>query len=95
MNQQELMDAVAEAIGTTKADAGKAVAAVLDAIRDSLKRGDKVALSGFGIFETVERGPRKGRNVRTGESVDIPPATQVRFRPGKGLKDAVNGGRLP
>jgi DNA-binding protein HU-beta len=72
MNQQELVDAVAEAIGTTKADAGKAVAAVLDAIRDSLKRGEKVALSGFGIFETAERGPRKGRNIHTGEVLEIP-----------------------
>jgi DNA-binding protein HU-beta len=93
MNQQNLADVVAEATGSTKADAGKAVAAVLDAIRDGLKRGEKVALSGFGSFETAERGPRKGRNIHTGETVDVPSMTQVRFRPGKGLKDAVNGGR--
>jgi DNA-binding protein HU-beta len=56
-------------------------------------RGEKIAIPGFGSFESAHRGPRKGRNIHTGEVVDIPPMTQVRFRPGKGLKDAVNGGR--
>jgi DNA-binding protein HU-beta len=91
MNQQDLVDAVAKATGASKAEAAKAVAAVLDAIRAGLKRGEKLALSGFGIFETAELGPRKGRNLHTGEAVDVPAMTQVRFRPGKGLKDAVNG----
>jgi DNA-binding protein HU-beta len=91
MNQQGLVDTVAENMGSTKAEAAKAVGAVLDAIRDGLKRGEKVAIAGFGIFETAERGPRKGRNIHTGEALDVPPMTQVRFRPGKALKDAVNG----
>jgi DNA-binding protein HU-beta len=52
-----------------------------------------VAIAGFGIFETAEREPSKARNLQTGEMVDVPPMTQVQFRPGKGPKDAVNGGR--
>jgi DNA-binding protein HU-beta len=64
-----------------------------DGNRDSLERDEKVAIAGFGIFETAERGPSKAHNLQTGETVDVPPMTQVRFRPGKGLKDAVNGGR--
>jgi DNA-binding protein HU-beta len=77
--------------GTTKAEAAKAVDAVLAALRASLQRGEKVALSGFGVFETAERGPSKARNLQTGEAVDVPAMTQVRFRPGKRLKDAIQG----
>ena len=91
MNQQDIANAVAESMGSTKAEAAKAVTAVLDAIRDGLKRGDKVALSGFGIFETAQRGPRKGRNIHTGEALEIPAGAAIKFRPGKGLKDAVQG----
>jgi DNA-binding protein HU-beta len=67
------------------------VAAVLDAIRDGLQRGDKVAIAGFGSFETAHRGPRKGRNLRTGEVLEIPAGPAIKFRPGKGLKEAVQG----
>jgi DNA-binding protein HU-beta len=91
MNQQDLVDAVATATGASKADAAKVVAAVLEVIRDGLQRGEKVAISGFGVFETAERGPSKGRNLRTGEAIDVPAMTQVKFRPGKPLKDAVQG----
>ncbi len=91
MNQQELVEAVAERVGSTKAEAAKAVAAVLDAIRDGLKRGEKVAIAGFGSFETAHRGPRKGRNIHTGETLEIPAGSAIKFRPGKGLKDAVQG----
>jgi DNA-binding protein HU-beta len=92
-DQQDIASAVTEATGATKAEAAKAVAAVVDAIRDGLKRGEKVAVAGFGVFETAERGPSRARNLQTGEAIDVPAMTQVRFRPGKGLKDAVNGGR--
>lgn len=90
MNQQELVDAVAQATGTSKAEAAKALGAVINTIRDSLKRGEKVAIAGFGAFELAKRGPRKGRNFHIGEAIDVPPMTQVKFKPGKGLRDAVN-----
>ena len=95
MNQRDLEDAVAEATGTGKAEVARVVAAVLDAIRDGRARGEKVAISGFGTFEPAHRGPRKGRNIHTGETIDVAPMTLVKFRPGKGLKDALNGGREP
>jgi DNA-binding protein HU-beta len=93
MNQQNLVDAVAAATGARKAEVAKAVGAVLDAIRDGLKRGERVTIPGFGAFEIAQRGPRKGRNIHTGETVEIPAGAAIKFRPGKGLKDAVNGGR--
>jgi DNA-binding protein HU-beta len=92
MNQQDLADAVAKAIGVDKAEAAKAVAAVLDTIRDSLKRGEKIAIGGFGSFETMHREARPGRNLKTGEVVEIPAGIVIKFKPVKGLKDAVNGG---
>ena len=92
MNQGDLAAAVAEAIGGKKGDAAKTVEAVVDAIRDGLKRDGKVAIAGFGSFETVRRAAREGRNPRTGEPVQVAASTTVKFKPGKGLKDALNGG---
>ena len=95
MNQAELADVVAVATGAKRAEAAGVVGALLDAIRDGLKRGEKVRIKGFGEFEAVRRGPRKGRNIRTGEVIDVAPMTLIRFRPGKPLKDALNGGGAP
>ena len=92
MNQGDLADAVAEATGARKAEAAKVVEAVLDAIRDGLRRGEKVAISGFGSFEPSRREARQGRNPRTGEAVEVAAATTIKFKPGKGLKEALNGG---
>ena len=92
MNQGDLAAAVAEATGAKQGDAAKAVEAVLAAVRDGLERDGKVAIAGFGSFETVRREAREGRNPRTGEPVRVAASTTVKFRPGKGLKDAVNGG---
>ena len=92
MNQNDLEDAVAKATGAKKTEAAKAVVAMLDVIKESLKRGEKVAISGFGSFETAHREAREGRNPRTGEPAQIAASTTVKFKPGKGLKDAVNGG---
>ena len=92
MNQGDLAAAVAEVIGGKMGDAAKAVEAVVDAIRDGLKRDGKVAITGFGSFETAHREAREGRNPRTGKPVQVAASTTVRSRPGKGLKDALNGG---
>ncbi|WP_221793565.1 HU family DNA-binding protein [Aquisediminimonas sediminicola] len=90
MNKQELIGAVAEATGLTKTDAGKAVEGVFDAITGALKKGDEVRLVGFGTFAVTKRKASTGRNPRTGEPMNISASTQPKFKPGKGLKDAVN-----
>ena len=89
MNKTELINAVAEASELSKKDATKAVDAVLDTILNTLKKGEKVQLIGFGNFEVRERAARKGRNPQTGEEIEIPASKVPAFKPGKALKDAV------
>ena len=91
MTLDDLSSAVASATGMTKANAGKAVSAALHGIQDALKNGEKVSIAGFGVFEVVDRPEREGRNPQTGESIKISASRAVKFKPGKGLKDAVNG----
>ena len=90
MNKNELIEAVAERTGLAKSDAARAVEAVLGTLTEALKRGDAVALSGFGTFLSKERAARTGRNPRTGESIAIPASRVPSFKAGKGLKDALN-----
>ncbi len=90
MNKTELVDAVASSAELSKASASKAVDAVVDAITGALKAGDQVTLVGFGTFAVKERSARTGRNPRTGEEIKISAAKVPSFKPGKGLKDAVN-----
>ena len=90
MNKNDLIAAVAESADLTRAKAGEAVDAVLTAIAGSLKRKDEVRLAGFGTFVAAERKAGIGRNPRTGEEMQIPASTTVRFKVGKGLKDSVN-----
>jgi len=90
MNKQELVSAVAEAAGLTKADTDKAVDAVFTAITDSLKKGEEVRLIGFGSFSVSQRAATTGRNPRTGEAIKIAASKNPKFSAGKGLKDAVN-----
>ncbi|PWA12379.1 DNA-binding protein [Pueribacillus theae] len=89
MNKTDLINAVAEVTEISKKDATKAVDAVFDAITDTLKKGEKVQLIGFGNFEVRERAARKGRNPQTGEEIDIAASKVPAFKPGKALKDAV------
>ena len=89
MTKVDLIAKVAAEAELTKKDAEKAVAAVLDGITEALKAGDKVALVGFGTFETRERPARKGRNPRPKEEITIPATTAPAFKAGKALKDAV------
>jgi DNA-binding protein HU-beta len=90
MNKQELIGAVAETTGLTRADASKAVESVFDSISGALKKGDEVRLVGFGTFSVSKRKASTGRNPRTGEPMSIAASSQPKFKAGKGLKDAVN-----
>lgn len=90
MNKAELIEAVAERADMTKADAGRAVDAVVAAITEALKQQNDVALVGFGTFTVRERAARSGRNPQTGETINIAAAKIPAFKAGKALKDAVN-----
>ena len=90
MNKTELVAAVAEKAGLSKKDAEKAVAAVIDAVVDTLKAGDKVQLVGFGTFEVKERAARTGINPLTKEKIQIAASKAPAFKAGKALKDAIN-----
>ena len=90
MNKAQLTDAVAAATDTSKAEAGRAVEATLNAIAGSLSSGDSVSLVGFGTFNVRHRAARTGRNPQTGESINIPAANVPKFRAGKALKESLN-----
>lgn len=89
MNKTELIAAVAEKAGASKKDAEKLVNATFDVITESLKKGDKVALVGFGNFEVRQRAAREGRNPQTKAKVKIPACKVPAFKAGKALKEAV------
>ncbi len=91
MNKNELVSAVAEKAGLTKADAASAVDAVFDVVQAELKKKGDIRLAGFGSFTVSHRAATKGRNPSTGAEVNIPARNVPKFTPGKGLKDAVNG----
>ena len=90
MNKNDLIAAVADGTGLTKADAAKSVDSVFDTITASLKSGGEVRLVGFGTFSVADRRASEGRNPRTGEKIQIPASKQPKFKAGKGLKDALN-----
>jgi DNA-binding protein HU-beta len=90
VNKNDLVSAVSGRSDLSKADATKAVDAVIDCISDELKTGGDVRLIGFGTFSVANRAASRGRNPRTGEAIDIPASRQPKFKAGKGLKDAVN-----
>ncbi len=90
MNKTELIAAAAERSGLTKKDAEKALNAAIDAITAALVAGDKVQLSGFGIFEVKEREARMGRNPHTGEAMEIAASRVPGFKASKTLKDALS-----
>jgi DNA-binding protein HU-beta len=90
MNKNDLIAAVADSTGMSKANAGQAVDATFDAITNALKQGDEVKVIGFGNFMVAKRAASTGRNPRTGEAIAIAASKTPKFRAGKGLKDAVN-----
>jgi len=89
MNKAALADKVHDVLGSTKADAERAVEAVIDGIVEGLKKGEEVSIAGLGIFEAKMRAARTGRNPRTGESIQIPAMRVPKFRAAKALKDSV------
>lgn len=89
MNKTELVAAIAAKAEVSKKEAEKVVNATFDVITDSLKKGDKVALVGFGNFEVRERAAREGKNPQTGAKIKIAATKVPAFKAGKALKDAV------
>jgi DNA-binding protein HU-beta len=93
MNKSDLVDALANNAGMTKADAARAVDALFapdkGIIAKSLKKGGRVQITGFGTFEAKKRKARTGRNPRTGETIKIAATKTPSFRAGKGLKDGI------
>lgn len=89
MTKKELIEKVSEKTGLKKKEAEQAVHATLETIADTVSQGGKVQILGFGNFETRTRAAREGRNPRTGEAVQIEAIKVPVFKPGKGLKEAV------
>lgn len=89
MTKADLISKVASKAELTKAEAAKAIDATIEAIKEALKKNDKVTLVGFGSFYVTKRKARKGRNPRTGQEIKIPATKVPKFTAGKALKDAV------
>lgn len=90
MNKTDLTEHVSAEVGISKAEAGRAVDAVLNGIKGALQDRSDVHLAGFGSFTVVERAARKGRNPATGEPIDIAASTTAKFKAGKALHDVLN-----
>ncbi len=90
MNKTELVAHIAEAADLSKADATRALDAMMESITEALKDGDEVTLIGFGTFKVNSRAAREGRNPRTGETINIAASKVPAFKAGKALKDACN-----
>jgi len=89
MNKTELINEIAAKAGLSKKDAEKALAAVVDSVKEAVAKGDKVQLVGFGSFELKCREARMGRNPKTKEAIQIPASKAPVFKAGKAFKDAV------
>jgi len=93
MNRKELVEALSKKTGGTKADAERNVAALIDVVTATLKKGDTISLVGFGAFKVNKRAARSGRNPQTGAALKIKAAKVPAFKAGATLKAAVNGGK--
>jgi len=89
MTKDELIEKISKEVSLSKADAGRALNMTIDSIVKALKKGDKVTLVGFGTFSVGKRAARKGRNPRTGETINIKAHKAPKFKAGKALKGAV------
>jgi DNA-binding protein HU-beta len=91
VNRAELIDQIRDRLGASKSEAENAVDAVLDTIQRAVAAGERVAITGFGVFEKVERAARTGRNPRTGQTVKVKATAVPKFRPGTQFKGVVSG----
>jgi DNA-binding protein HU-beta len=90
MNKSELIDAIAKDSGLSKADSGRALDALINTVSKTLKKGDEVAITGFGKWSVAKRSARTGRNPQTGEPVKIRASKAPRFTPGATLRGTLN-----
>ncbi len=95
MTKADLVDLIYERVGSSKKEAGEVVEAVFAIIRDSLRQGEKVKISGFGTFCVNRKKARRGRNPQTGEPITIDSRRVLSFKPSQVLKDRVNNGARP
>ncbi|MGB9184281.1 MAG: HU family DNA-binding protein [Solirubrobacteraceae bacterium] len=93
MNKTQLIDAIAKDSGLTRADSARAVESLVNTVTKTLKKGDEVALTGFGKFSVVKRGARTGRNPQTGQALKIRASKAPKFTAGATFKTAVSGRR--
>ena len=91
MNRQGLVEEMSSKSGLSKKECDTALKAFIDVVGEELKRDGKVQLVGFGTFEVSERAAREGRNPQTGETMTIEACKMPKFKPGKVLKDSING----
>ena len=90
MNKSELIDSMAGKSGLSKADAAKALDALIESVTEGLSNGDRIALIGFGSWSVEQRSARTGRNPRTGDEIQIPAKNVIKFKAGAGLSNSVN-----
>lgn len=93
MNKAELIEAIANSTKSTKADAGRALDATIEAVGKALKKGDRISLVGFGSFSVAKRAARLGRNPQTGKEIKIAAKKVVKFKAGTELATSVNKGK--
>ncbi|CAM3794500.1 hypothetical protein GCM10009799_36440 [Nocardiopsis rhodophaea] len=93
MNKRDLIDAVSKEMGGDKKTANEAVNAILETIQRTVAKGDKVAITGFGVFEKSDRAARTARNPATGATINVPASKVPKFRAGADFKERVNKGK--
>ena len=91
MTKVDLVEGLSNKLGVTKSEAERAVDSLIEDIINALKQGDRVNISGFGAFAVSNREARTGRNPKTGEAIEISASRAAKFKPGKQLKDSLNG----
>lgn len=89
MNKADLVEVISSKEGLTKAQSERILNLIIDSIKNSLKKGEEVTIAGFGSFKVKTRAARQGVNPKTGEKIQIPEKKVPKFKPGKGLKEAV------
>ena len=90
MNKSDLIDSISQESGLSKVDVAKSLDAYINTVTKVLQDGDQIVIPGFGTFSVSNRAARTGRNPRTGEAIEIAASRVPKFKPGKGLKDALS-----